>query len=337
MATAEAIRARKLMNDMGREKRPFFFIVDFEMENPVVWPLDAIPSFIVADMPLFSNAAGEGAIRKGLVDSPGGGMPGPAPLEVTPVAWEKYLVAYNKVLRGLNRGDSYLVNLTFPTLLGGKPHLEAIFYASRARYRLLWRDRFVLFSPEIFIRTEGNTISSFPMKGTIDASVPDAQRKILEDRKEEAEHNTIVDLIRNDLSMVGEDVFVKRYRYIDRIITSDRELLQVSSEISARLPDDWREHPGDIIMPLLPAGSVSGAPKKETLRIIGESEISPRGWFTGVFGVFDGERIDSGVMIRYIEHNGKSYVYRSGGGITALSDPHKEYNELISKVYVPVG
>jgi para-aminobenzoate synthetase component 1 len=338
-------------------------------------------------MPLFSNAAGEGAVRSGLSvppdaalkeialkevappkgtpleaaplergspeaaplesgsqeaaplksGSPEAGSPEAAPLEITPVAWEKYLVAYNKVLKGLNRGDSYLVNLTFPTLLGGRPDLEAIFYASRARYRLLWRDRFVLFSPEIFIRTEGNAISSFPMKGTIDASVPDAERKILEDRKEEAEHNTIVDLIRNDLSMVGEDVFVKRYRYIDRIRTSDRELLQVSSEISARLPDDWREHPGDIIMPLLPAGSVSGAPKKETLRIIGESEMVPRGWFTGVFGVFDGERIDSGVMIRYIEHNKNSYVYRSGGGITALSDPHKEYNELISKVYVPVG
>jgi para-aminobenzoate synthetase component 1 len=367
MATMEAIRARKLMNDMGRDKRPFFFIVDFEMEKPVIWPLDAIPAYIVADIPLFSNVAGEVVIRKGLYDPPGDVlpgfaspvavlpgsaaaetvrqgagssetvMPGSATLEATPVAWEKYLVAYKKVLKGLNRGDSYLVNLTFPTLLGGQPDLESIFYASRARYRLLWRDRFVLFSPEIFIRTEGNTISSFPMKGTIDASVPDAERKILEDRKEEAEHNTIVDLIRNDLSMVGEDVFVRRYRYIDRIRTSDRELLQVSSEISARLPDDWREHPGDIIMPLLPAGSVSGAPKKETLRIIGDSEMSPRGWFTGVFGVFDGERIDSGVMIRYIEHNGNSYVYRSGGGITALSDPHKEYNELISKVYVPVG
>lgn len=332
MATAEAIRAGKLMNEMGREKRPFFFIVDFEMKRPVIWPLDAIPSDVVADMPLFSNAAGEGGVTQRLAAQPETSL-----TEVTPVEWEKYLKAYNKVLKGLNRGNSYLVNLTFPTSLGGRPDLEAIFYASRARYRLLWRNRFVLFSPEIFIRTEGNTISSFPMKGTIDASVPDAERKILEDRKEEAEHNTIVDLIRNDLSMVGEDVFVKRYRYIDRIRTSDRELLQVSSEISARLPDDWREHPGDIIMPLLPAGSVSGAPKKETLRIISDSEMSPRGWFTGVFGVFDGEAIDSGVMIRYIEHNKNSYVYRSGGGITALSDPHKEYNELISKVYVPVG
>lgn len=315
------------MNEMGRENRPFFFIVDFEMQKPVIWPLDAIPSYIVADMPFFSNSVSSGDIKKEIT----------APLEPDPVGWEKYQEAYNKVLAGLNRGNSYLVNLTFPTSLGGKPDLEAIFYASRARYRLLWRNRFVLFSPEIFVRTEGNNISSFPMKGTIDASVPDAERKILDDRKEEAEHNTIVDLIRNDLSMVGEDVYLKRYRYIDRIRTSDRELLQVSSEISARLPDDWREHPGDIIMPLLPAGSVSGAPKKETLRIIGESEMATRGWFTGVFGVFDGERIDSGVMIRYIEHNENSYVYRSGGGITALSDPHKEYSELISKVYVPVG
>ena len=80
------------------------------------------------------------------------------------------------------------------------------------------------------IKIEQNgTIRSFPMKGTIDASVPDAERMILRDEKEKSEHNTIVDLIRNDMSMNAENVILERYRYIDTIDTPDGRLLQVSS------------------------------------------------------------------------------------------------------------
>jgi len=175
------------------------------------------------------------------------------------------------------------------------------------------------------------------MKGTIDGSVPDAEQKIIGDEKERAEHNTIVDLLRNDLSLVSDKVTVKRFRYIDKIITTDRTLLQVSSQITGILDRDWFGNIGNIMVSLLPAGSVSGAPKKETVRIIRESETGDRGYYTGVFGLFNGVSLDSAVMIRFIEQNGSKYVYRSGGGITSLSDPEKEYNELICKVYVPVG
>ncbi len=87
----------------------------------------------------------------------------------------------------------------------------------------------------------------------------------------------------------------------------------------------------------MPAGSISGAPKNKTLQIIRESEIEERGYYTGIFGIFTGNEIDSAVMIRYIEQNETGYVYRSGGGITFMSDPKKEYDELIKKIYVPVG
>jgi para-aminobenzoate synthetase component 1 len=175
------------------------------------------------------------------------------------------------------------------------------------------------------------------MKGTIDASLPDAETILLEDEKELSEHNTIVDLIRNDLSMYANDVEVTRFRFIDKILTTGKPLLQVSSEISGKLPSNWKNILGDIIVAMLPAGSVSGAPKKETLRIIRDSELDERGYYSGVFGVFNGKALDSSVMIRYIEQKGDKYVYRSGGGITFLSDVKKEYDELISKVYVPVG
>jgi para-aminobenzoate synthetase component 1 len=258
-------------------------------------------------------------------------------LKKQPVSYNNYLKAFENVIGNIISGNSYLVNLTFPTFIDTDSTLEEIFLSSVAKYRLLYHNQFVVFSPEIFIRIENGEIKSFPMKGTIDASVYDAKNVILKNEKEMAEHNTIVDLIRNDLSIFAHDVRVTRYRYIDEIITNENALLQVSSEISGRLPEGFECHLGDIVMSLLPAGSVTGAPKKETLRIIKESERYERGWYTGVFGVFDGKKLDSGVMIRYIENNSGRLVYKSGGGITYLSNPEKEYEEMISKVYVPVG
>ena len=175
------------------------------------------------------------------------------------------------------------------------------------------------------------------MKGTIDANYPDAKTTLLSSKKEVAEHHTIVDLIRNDLSMVAKNVRVERFQYIDHIRTNNRELLQMSSEISGELPADYHEHLGDIIFKLLPAGSISGAPKPKTIEIIKQAEQYDRGYFTGVFGIFDGKDIDSGVMIRFIEKTKDGYVYKSGGGITSQSDCKQEYQELINKIYVPVA
>ena len=174
------------------------------------------------------------------------------------------------------------------------------------------------------------------MKGTIDSSVPDAERKILDDQKETAEHHTIVDMIRSDLSKVSTNVKVEKFRFLDKIKTSNKTLLQVSSKITGKLPADYQAHLGDILSALLPAGSICGAPKKKTLEIISKSEIYKRGYYTGVFGIFDGSQLQSAVMIRFIEKNGEKFIFKSGGGITFNSDPEREYQELIDKVYVPI-
>ena len=87
---------------------------------------------------------------------------------------------------------------------------------------------------------------------------------------------------------------------------------------------------------LLPAGSISGAPKQKTVEIIQEAESGPRGFYTGVFGYYDGKALDSGVMIRFIEKENDTFYYRSGGGITSKSDLESEYKELIQKIYVPI-
>jgi para-aminobenzoate synthetase component 1 len=134
---------------------------------------------------------------------------------------------------------------------------------------------------------------------------------------------------------MAREVRVQRFRYVDTIRTNFKELLQVSSEITGVLEGDYPSRIGDILFSMLPAGSVSGAPKRRTVEIIREAEGAPRGYYTGVMGRFDGRDLDSGVMIRFIERTSQGLVFRSGGGITCFSDPHAEYNEMIDKVYVP--
>lgn len=315
----------ELMNRYGAGREPFLFIIDFDLKKPEIHKLKNLPSGILFASPLLSN------IKSGQIYTK------PFSLKKEPVSYKRYFEAFQNVQNNIKLGNTYLLNLTFPTLIETGLTLGEIFRMSIAKYKLLYYNEFVVFSPEIFVRIKDGRISSFPMKGTIDASVADAENSILNDEKEMAEHNTIVDLIRNDLSIVSDNVTVTRYRFIDKIKTNDRELLQVSSEISGNLNEGWQNQIGNIITGMLPAGSVTGAPKKETVRIIKESEKYDRGWYTGIFGVFDGKQLDSAVMIRFIEREPGGYIYKSGGGITYLSDPEREYEELIAKVYVPVG
>jgi para-aminobenzoate synthetase component 1 len=248
-----------------------------------------------------------------------------------------YQSAFNKIQKQIRAGNSFLTNLTFPTPVEINLTLGQVFEFSRAPYKILLDGEFVCFSPESFVTIRNGVITAYPMKGTIRASAYRAEESILEDRKETAEHNTIVDLLRNDLSMVSKEVTVKRFRYIDKIITHEGEILQVSSEISGKLPSDYNRRLGELLFALLPAGSVTGAPKTKTTALIREVEQSDRGYYTGICGIFDGENVDSAVMIRFIEiHKGKMR-FRSGGGITFLSNARNEYQELIDKVYVPIA
>ena len=174
------------------------------------------------------------------------------------------------------------------------------------------------------------------MKGTIDATLPDAVQTLMNDGKEAAEHATIVDLIRNDLSIVASRVRVERYRYIDVLPTNRGPILQTSSEICGELPADYKQQLGDILFSMLPAGSITGAPKKKTMQIIREAEGYERGFYTGITGYFDGDSLDSAVMIRFVEQEADGMYFKSGGGITFKSDARSEYEEMKQKIYVPI-
>ena len=314
------------MNRLGKKRTPFLFIIDFAMQKPVVVPLGDIESEkILYDVNGISNFEQHDLTPKKLR------------FNFTPVSKQTYREAFEKVQFHLGRGDTFLLNLTMPAKVETNFSLQDIFYRTGAKYKLWIKDKLVVFSPEIFVQIKNRTISSYPMKGTIDASLPDAAERLLSSEKELAEHYTIVDLIRNDLSMVAEKVNVTRFRYIDRIKTHRGELLQMSSEIRGELPADYHEHLGNLLAKLLPAGSISGAPKKKTIAIINNAENYDRGYYTGIFGLFDGANLDSGVMIRYIEQTPKGLIYKSGGGITANSNCDDEYQELIDKIYVPLA
>lgn len=315
------------MNEYGKRALSFLFIIDYKAENAIVLTDDEIDSANILFQ--FENA-GNTLKTTASVDSTG------ISFQKEPISKENYLRKFNYIKSEIYKGNSFLTNLTQPTPIRTNLSLSEIFHLSNARYKLWLKDWFVVFSPEIFVKIKDGIISSYPMKGTIDANLPDAENMILNNEKEKAEHATIVDLIRNDLSIVADNVEVKRFRYVEKIQTNQTDLLQVSSHIEGKLPENYKENLGEIIFKLLPAGSICGAPKPKTLEIIAQAEAYERGFYTGICGYFDGVNLDSGVMIRFIEQSDNKYVFKSGGGITFLSDGEEEYNELIQKVYVSI-
>ena len=194
---------------------------------------------------------------------------------------------------------------------------------------------FVCFSPEKFIDIKDNKIYTYPMKGTIDTNLDDAKNILLNSKKELAEHTMVVDLLRNDLGKVANNIKVEEFRKFSKIVTKDRELFQTSSIISADLQNNWQEKIGDIFSDLLPAGSITGTPKKSTIEILKNIENYDRGFYSGIFGIFDGINLQSFVLIRFIENINNELFYKSGGGITSDSIAKEEYEELLNKVYLP--
>ncbi len=323
----ESISIDKLkmkMNKSGENKTPFLFVVNFELTEGFFIEDPVKQKDILFHCPIGSNnlEKNEEKIAGKYLSS-------------YPISFDDYRRKFDIVMDGLRRGDSFLTNLTIKTPIKTSLTLRQIFSLSNSPYRLYVPNKFVCFSPERFVRIVDGVISTNPMKGTINADVENAENIILSDEKETAEHYTIVDLLRNDLGMVANDVRVKRFRYIDRIRTNKREILQVSSEITGRLEANYSSHLGDIIFQMLPAGSISGAPKKSTIDIIKKAENESRGFYTGVFGYFDGEQFDSAVLIRYIEETDRRKYFCSGGGITVYSNVQKEYNEALEKIYLP--
>ena len=315
------------INQLSATDRPFLFVVNYAQDQSYICPLDEIDSEeVLYAFPTYTNVSSEEEEHPMR----------PVVWDAHPESFGSYQQKFNIVQQHLHRGDSFLTNLTCRIPIQSNLSLRTLFLEAKAPYKLWFKDHLVCFSPEIFLRIEHGRIASYPMKGTIDATLPQAEEQLMNNEKEAAEHATIVDLIRNDLSIQASQVEVARYRYVDHLITNKGEILQTSSEIAGNLPKDYRLRMGDILFSQLPAGSITGAPKPSTVAIIREAEDYDRGFYTGVMGICHQGRMESAVMIRYIEQENEQLYFKAGGGITACSNCKDEYDEIKSKTYVPI-
>lgn len=345
------------INRLANQDEPFLFVINYQGDKAFIRQLSDInPEECLFDFEGRGNSSDEMKNNSEKIAE--------ISWQIAPPLYEDYERSFDIVKNNIMAGNSYLTNLTCKVPVSCNLSLEDIFHRAKGKYKLLLRRKrnltpFVCFSPETFVRIKNGRIYSYPMKGTLDASLPDAEKQLMEDRKEAAEHATIVDLIRNDLSRVAENVRVDKYRYIDVLHTNKGDILQTSSEISGRLPEDYQEHLGEILDAQLPAGSITGAPKDKTMQIIHEAEGYDRGFYTGIMGIYDQGELNSAVMIRFIEEEtspvdfeadgeknfkasegkgdeaSRKLYFKAGGGITSKSDCRKEYEEVIQKIYLP--
>lgn len=313
------------MDELSHQKVPFFFIIDFLVDQVEIFRKNEIEKEgLLIDFQGFSNVKKQEDLDEKIE------------LKSFPESLESFKKGFDHVQKNIRQGNSYLTNYTRKTRIETNLNLGEIFHHSSAKYKVLYKDFFVFFSPETFVKIVDDKIQTYPMKGTIDASLENAAEILKNDKKEKAEHYTVVDLLRNDLSMVANDVKVDKFQYIDFLKTKQKDLYAMSSEISGNLKPEFKGKVGSIMKKLLPAGSILGAPKPKTLEIILEAEGFDRGFYTGVCGWFDGKDLDSCVMIRFIEKEGDQLYFKSGGGITHMSKLEDEYQEMKNKIYVPI-
>ena len=378
--------AIKTINQLASEKRPFLLIASFDTQTNIVLPLSEIdPSEIAFDFNGKQNNIEKftewvdhkraeerrsPASKKAFLDE---SMP--VIWQPEPIPFARYQSSFTQLMMALKNGEISLANLTFPTLVKCNLTLPEIFQRTQAKYRLWLKGEFCSFSPETFITIKDNVIATYPMKGTINAAIPNALERLMEDPKEIDEHETVAQEAIRDISLVANNARITRFRYIDRISRGDGEILQSSSMIEGDLPKNYRESLGDLFYQLLPAGSITGSPRDKATEILTQIESYSRHFYSGVAAIFDGENLDSTVLIRYLEEQTRQnnnatddminntidnviddvaddmadnisdqtvsplyhYTFKSGGGITAMSNVENEYHELIEKIYLPIS
>ncbi|MCH9611412.1 MAG: Isochorismate synthase MenF [Chlamydiales bacterium] len=184
-------------------------------------------------------------------------------------------------------------------------------------------------SPELFLKSDGRTVTTAPIKGTAPrGSTPkeDEQNRneLLQSEKERAELMMIVDLLRNDLHRICDQVVVEKLCQLESFPT----LFHLVSTIKGSLVE---QNPIQILKALFPGGSISGCPKISALKLISQLENSARGPYTGAIGFIHGKQMHFNLAIRTAIWQENQMRLRLGGAIIADSNPIKEYEETLHK------
>ena len=257
---------------------------------------------------------------------------------------EEYLGIIRKLKEHIHRGDCYEVNFCIE-FFNKAVRIDPLFIYKKLSkvspnpFSVLYRvdnSWLICASPERFLKRTNNRIISQPIKGTA-ARYPDdpakdtrAAEDLSRSEKDKAENVMVVDLVRNDLSIVCRPGSVKVEELFG--IYSFPQVYQMISTISGELNDATTFY--EIIRACFPMGSMTGAPKKRVMELIEQYEPSPRGIFSGTVGYIDEQgNFDFNVIIRSLMYNAQTgYLsFRAGSGITFYSDPEKEWEECLLK------
>ncbi len=246
-----------------------------------------------------------------------------------------------KIKNQIAEGETYQVNLTSKAEFNFAESVEGLFcdllLKQSAEYSAFINlpDKNVLsFSPELFFKLEGKSVTAKPMKGTafrgknIEEDLLTKEELFLSE-KNRAENLMIVDLLRNDLGKISRQnsVTVKKLFEVEKY----ESLFQMVSAIKSRLKQKAKL--SDLIKNIFPCGSITGAPKIRTMEIIHRLEKNPRGIYTGSIGLLLPEKSIFNIAIRTVEINkgNNSGDIGLGAGITWGSKANEEYDEVLSK------
>lgn len=189
-------------------------------------------------------------------------------------------------------------------------------------------------SPETLVKLEDKELSTFPLAGTRKRGMTEEEDKklikdLLSDEKEKAEHNMLVDLGRNDIGKISKFGSVKVDKYME--IVKFSHVMHIGSTVKSVIRED--KDALNAIEAVLPAGTLSGAPKIRACEIIDELEKDKRGIYGGAIGYIDfSGNMDTCISIRLAYKKSDRLVIRSGAGIVADSDPELEYEECVNKM-----
>ena len=254
---------------------------------------------------------------------------------------DEYCATIGRVLDYIAAGDIYQANFTqrFSAPYEGDPLTAYLALRSRvagpfSAYLELPEGRLLSLSPERFIRADGSSLQTEPIKGTAPRSADpqqDAQtaKALQQSAKDRAENLMIVDLLRNDFGKLCERGSVRVPQLFE--LASFANVHHLVSTITGELPREY--HFADLLAACFPGGSITGAPKRRAMQIIGELERSPRGAYCGSVGYLSTcGHADTNIAIRTFSAGDGRLTCAAGGGIVADSNPAAEHEECLNKV-----
>lgn len=260
------------------------------------------------------------------------------------ISYKKYAKNIQKIKNYIASGETYQVNYTYDCNLdyqGSAIDLyEYILAKQKTPYNAFIQNKYekiLSFSPELFFTLENNIIKTKPMKGTIQRGSTDKKDKeniefLKNDIKNRAENIMIVDLLRNDLGKIAKTGSVNVPKLFE--IETHPTVHQMTSEVEAKLNENTTLY--DIFEAIFPCGSITGAPKINTMKVIEELENKPRHIYCGAIGFISPEKSVFSVPIRILQKQNRSkyYKYYVGGAIVWDSTEEDEWQETLTKTKV---